>query len=232
MTSIATKSGLIILKNGSVAENCNCCTPSLCNGAAITGVTVKITSSGDLVRHSIWQDDADGTLYYVSFVSYYARLNGTHVLTKDLTHGWWSKSITPYLQNQGGSVYCGYYNGTNVMDILFNQTAGVAGVVDFRLCTFSATYASYTNQFFSPGHENMLGTFCDGFLPASSCDGGQFSWVSAFPASFTTPRPGSPGDASNIPRAFGTRYSYTLLSTVYESSATSFTVDSVDISYG
>jgi hypothetical protein len=99
--TLATKNGSLIVKDGKLAENCECCggwyccfSPA-CVADSITGVTVTITAS-DYLRWTRGQFESPtfGTLYDFLSVGFLgSAYAGTHALTKQPSGSTWTKSF-------------------------------------------------------------------------------------------------------------------------------------------
>jgi hypothetical protein len=163
--NIATQGGKIIVKDGKLAEGCDCCGGWYCVGGdqsckcaptAISSVSISVTAT-DFIRHSRYRDN-NGTLWYVSFLSVMAHLNGTHTLTPDTTKTFWTKSFSLGLPNIGGCVYC----PTSEADItVTTEDRLTAYRISAKLCSYHAWVArneavSGMPQYFDKGDQVVV----------------------------------------------------------------------------
>jgi hypothetical protein len=142
--TLALKNGAVIVKDGKLAEDCGCCgwycdggdLSCKCLPTAISSVSISVTAS-DFIRHSRYRDSR-GTLWYLSFLSVAAHLNGTHSLTPDTSKTFWTKSFGLGLSNLGGCVYC----PSSSADITVTSEDWLTAYrISAKLCTYHAWIA-------------------------------------------------------------------------------------------
>jgi hypothetical protein len=137
--TLATQNGSLIVKDGKLAENCECCggwyccfSPA-CVADSITGVVVTITAS-DYLRWTRGQFESPtfGTLYdFVSVGFLGSAYAGTHSLTKQPGGSTWTKTFSPTPHS------------TCVGDITF-RADNTQWSIEFRYSLLS--YGSFTTE--------------------------------------------------------------------------------------
>lgn len=96
---LATKNGSLIVKDGKVAENCNCCGDWYCcfSPACIADSVSSVSVALSAQDYLMWQrfQSNSGFNEYASYGFLGSSYNGTHALTKQANGSTWTKVFTP-----------------------------------------------------------------------------------------------------------------------------------------
>jgi hypothetical protein len=149
---IATKNNAIIIKDGKLAENCNCCggwycydSRCSCPTSTITGITARITGT-DYIRHSR-HVAGDGKLWYVSSLGIGSALNGDHSFAKESEYSWKVTEQNNWI-NAGGCTSC-IGNKLSMSALRFRNGVDVSEW-RLQLCVYTTVVARYSPASSSP----------------------------------------------------------------------------------